>query len=488
MFKSLFAKYTSIFIVIVFIGFLILTLVMTYFVATFSSRAKYDALGHIANSISYLSASDKSAQYTVKEPSLDQRLEFNRIVSILSNDMNELSVFLTDGEGKIILYKSSESKEIERFFVNGEMSVLGQNYIETLSSGRAVKTTGTLDGFLSDYRAVVGVPVFYYGDFSGSVFATTVDTKPGNFIETMMMTLILASLCIMLACMIAVYVITERFTKPLQEMSAAAKEFARGNFDVKIPVTGNDEITELSIAFNEMSKSLSCLESMRSSFVSSVSHELRTPMTTIGGFIDSILDGVIPSNEQRHYLEVISSEIKRLSRLVTSLLEISRIESGSVALNPSIFDVCETARIILLSNEQRLEEKRLDVSFECNEENIDVLADKDSIHRVILNICDNAIKFSREGGKYIISFKKAENKVTVSVFNEGDGISESDIPYVFDRFYKSDKSRGLDKSGAGLGLFLVKSIINSHGEDIWVESKSGEWCKFSFTLPLAEKA
>lgn len=488
MFKSLFAKYISIFIVIVFIGFLVLTFVMTYFIATFSTNVKYDTLSHIANSVSYFSTSDSGTQYKGGEPTLEERFEFNRIVNILSNDMDELSVFITDKDGKIMLYKSSGDIKISDFFSDGKNAAVAPDYIEILESGHTVKITGTMEGFLGEHRASVGIPVFVYGNFSGSVFATTADTQPGGFIETMSMTLIMASLCIMLACMIAVYVITVRFTKPLREMSLAAKEYAKGNFDVTIPVSGDDEIAELATAFNEMAGSLANLESMRSSFISSVSHELRTPMTTIGGFVDSILDGVIPPEEQKHYLEIISSEVKRLSRLVTSLLEISRMETGQITLNPTVFDVCEMTKIILLSNEKRIEEKNLDVSYVCDEEHINVKADKDSIHRVILNLMDNAIKFSREGGKYEISLAKKGEKAEICVFDEGIGIKEKDLPFVFDRFYKTDKSRGLDRTGVGLGLFLVKSIINLHGENIKVESESGEWCKFTFTLPLAEES
>ncbi len=488
MFKSLFAKYISILIAIVFVGFLVLTFVMTYFIATFSTNVKYDTLSHIANSVSYFSTGDSGVQYKGGEPTLEQRLEFNRIVNILSSDMDELSVFITDKDGKIMLYKSSGEIKISDFFSDGKNAAVAPDYIEMLESGHAVKVTGTMEGFLGEYRAAVGIPVFVYGNYSGSVFATTSDTQPGGFIETMSMTLIMASLCIMLACMIAVYVITAGFTKPLQEMSLAAKEYAKGNFDVTIPVSGDDEIAELATAFNEMARSLANLESMRSSFVSSVSHELRTPMTTIGGFVDSILDGVIPPEEQKHYLEIISSEVKRLSRLVTSLLEISRMETGQITLNPTVFDVCEMAKIILLSNEKRIEEKNLEVSYVCDEERINVKADKDSIHRVILNLMDNAVKFSREGGKYEISLAEKGGKAEICVFNEGIGIKEKDLPFVFDRFYKTDKSRGLDKTGVGLGLFLVKSIINLHGENIKVESESGEWCKFTFTLPLAEES
>ena len=205
-------------------------------------------------------------------------------------------------------------------------------------------------------------------------------------------------------------------------------------------------------------------------------------MTSIGGFIDSILDGAIPPEKQGYYLGIVSGEVKRLSRLVNSLLEISRLDSGKDPINITSFDICELARTILISNEQRIEDKKLDVTFDCAAENIQVVADRDKIYRCLFNLCDNAIKFSYEEGRYIVSIKDIGDKAEVSVYNEGIGISDEDLPFVFERFYKSDKSRGLDKTGVGLGLYLVKSIIESHGEKISVESEAWKWCRFTFTL------
>jgi signal transduction histidine kinase len=235
-----------------------------------------------------------------------------------------------------------------------------------------------------------------------------------------------------------------------------------------------------------MADSLENLENMRNTFMANVSHDLRTPMTTISGFIDNILVGAIPPEEQPYYLGIIKEEVRRLSRLVSSLLDISRLQAGDRKFNISSFDICETARLILISFEQMIDEKKLDVDFECDEERIFVKADKDAIYQVLYNVCDNAVKFSSIGGKYKISITLAEEnkqkKVRVSVYNEGEGIPEEDLPFVFERFYKADKSRGMDKKGVGLGMFISKTIIEAHGESIFVESKKDEFCQFTFTL------
>ena len=205
-------------------------------------------------------------------------------------------------------------------------------------------------------------------------------------------------------------------------------------------------------------------------------------MTTISGFIDAILDGAIPKEKEEYYLQLIGQEVRRLSRLVSLLLDISRIEAGDRKFTFAPFDICEVARQILISNEQRLEAKKLDVEFECDDDNMYVMADKDAIHQILYNICDNAIKFAYDGGKYVISITERDKKVFVSVYNEGKGISPEDLPYVFDRFYKSDKSRGLDKTGVGLGLYICKTIAAAHDQEIWAESEYGKNCRFIFTL------
>ena len=250
---------------------------------------------------------------------------------------------------------------------------------------------------------------------------------------------------------------------------------------------GKDEVAQLATAFNNMAQSLDNYEDTRNAFVANVSHDLRTPMTTISGFIDGILAGAIPPEKHEHYLGVIAGEVKRLSRLVTTLLDVTRLQGGERKFVMTEFDVCEMARQILISFEQKIEAKQLDIEFECSDDSIYVSADRDAIYQVLYNICDNAMKFSFEKGKLAMSLTyNKEKKVEVSVYNEGMGIPKEDLPCVFERFFKSDKSRGLDKTGVGLGMFITKTIMEAHSESIRVDSEYGKWCRFTFTLKLAE--
>ena len=336
-------------------------------------------------------------------------------------------------------------------------------------------------------RLAAACPIYSIeGDPVGSVVVYSLTENYGGMTRVVLRTVLLSSLWIILGAIVILYLFCERVAGPLHEMGIITKRFAKGRFDRRVTVVGNDEIATLGVAFNQMADSLEQLETMRNSFISNVSHDLRTPMTTILGFIEGINSGAIPEEKHAYYLEVIAGEVRRLSRLVTDLLDLSRLESGSRKFNFTTFDICEMARLILISNEQRIEEKHLDVNFAVSAESISVIGDKDAIHQVLYNLCDNAIKFSRDGGAFSLTIAPSgKRKIFVTVYNEGEGIPTEDVPFVFDRFYKSDKSRGRDKTGAGLGLYISKTIMEAHGEELTLESTAGKSCAFTLTLPLA---
>ncbi|MBQ8163248.1 MAG: HAMP domain-containing histidine kinase [Clostridia bacterium] len=324
-------------------------------------------------------------------------------------------------------------------------------------------------------QAIVGAIIAYYPA-----------EREGDMMQEITVPIILTIIWVCLAAVIVVYMISYSILKPVREIGKATKEFSHGKFDTRLSVRGNDELSELAESFNNMAIALNAKDEMQKNFLSSVSHDLRTPMTTIAGFIDGILDGAIPEDKHQYYLEIIKKEVQRLSRLVISLLDISRIQSGENKFDIKPFNICETVRQTIISLENQFIEKELDV--DCEFENFDMIAlgDKDAINRVVYNLCHNAIKFSYKGGKYFVSVKSEGKDIKFSVFNEGIGIAEDEMPFVFDRFYKTDKSRGLDKSGAGLGLFISKTIIEAHGGKIKVESDYGKNCVFSFTVRKGE--
>ena len=485
--KSIFAKFTVTFILIILVIFAMMMSIIVALVNNYSFYMQTEIAKSAANSAEdYI---ELRYEYSDKESFSDfiaaNQSDIMNIITSVSENCAGISLILTDENGKMLIYARGD-----RYGVFESEQALPAEHISALKEGNGVEIKGSLGALFGNSKISYATPVTVDGSTKGAVVAVSEGDSLAELVDTMTNAILVASLWLMLASVIAVYFITEMITQPLRQMSRAAKKMAHGRFDVRIKAKGKDEVAELAESFNNMADSLQNLETMRNNFMANVSHDLRTPMTTISGFIDNILIGAIPPEEQPHYLGIIKEEVRRLSRLVSSLLDISRLQAGDRKLTLSSFDICEMSRLILISFEQKIEEKRLDVDFVCDDDRIFVNADRDAIYQVLYNICDNAVKFSSYGAKYEIRIGICEDtrpkKVLVSVFNQGEGISEEDIPYVFERFYKADKSRGIDKKGVGLGMFISKTIIDAHGEQITVESKKHEYCKFSFTLPLDE--
>ncbi len=270
-------------------------------------------------------------------------------------------------------------------------------------------------------------------------------------------------------------------------MAAAAKQIARGDYSVQIP-TGNqnEEIEEMAVAFNNMTVALQNSERVRQEFVANVSHELKTPMTTIAGYLDGMLDGTIPEEKHDYYMNLVSTEVRRLSRLVRNMLDVSRLRDQGIPQDQlADFDICEAAGQALLSFEQRINRKRLNVDVDMPELGVNVRALPDAVTQVLYNLMDNAVKFVNEGGTLSVSVRPRGNSAVVTVGNTGPTIPAEELPLIFDRFHKTDKSRSTDRDGAGLGLYIVKTIVLAHGEDIYVTSRDGK-TEFTFTMPLSK--
>ena len=482
MFKSIFTKYITAFMLITLVSFVLLAVIMGSMISNYSFEAKRSLV-------------ESSAQSTLQSLEAFSRLTGKSFLTLLDEDRDQILetlelqannsealVFITDLEGRILI----SSREPEGFV--WETDGIPSSAASQIASGQNSYGFSDLGGAFEKKHLNSISLLRSDGEAEAILFISAPSAQMKGIVDRMSRTVIVSTLLVFAVSLIAVYLMSEKITEPLKDMSRAAKAFAQGRFDVRVPVSGEDEIGELAKAFNNMASSLEKQEDLRNTFLANISHDLRTPMTSISGIIDCILDGAIPPEKQNHYLQQIASEVRRLSRLVSSLLDISRMQAGERRFNMTAFDVCEMARQILISFEQRLEEKQMEVSFDCSSDNILVFADMDAIHQVLFNLIDNAVKFSNEKGSLTITVNQKDKKVYVSVANTGMGIPPEDQPYVFDRFYKSDKSRGLDKTGVGLGLFIVRTIIERHGEEIRVRSEYGKNCEFTFSLPSAPEA
>lgn len=481
MFKSIFTKYITTFMLIILASFVMLAAIISSMMVSYYSDSSDQQIASAADSMKYLleeRLSDYPGENLVAYIR-NHSEEVGAYFSALTKYNGDIALFVTDRNGKILAWVGFREPDFGQ-------QPLSEPIMQVIRKGDPYTGGGDFKERFSVPRSVKGMPlVNRNGTVIGAVFACSTSESINLLMETTVKAIIMTCLWVLLAALIAVYFISDKIIGPLKDMAKAAKSFAAGRFDVRVPVKGHDEIAELAVAFNNMAGSLADLENMRSTFLSNVSHDLRTPMTTISGFIDALLDGTIPAEKQEYYLRMIGDEVRRLSRLVAALLDVSRIQAGDRKFVMSAFDICEMARVILISFEQKIDKKHLDVEFDTETENLYVWADHDAIYQILYNICDNGVKFAREGGKYRIRILERDRKVFVSVYNEGDGIKSEELPHVFERFYKTDKSRGLDKSGVGLGLYIAKSIIDAHNEEIWVKSKYGEYCEFIFTLKKA---
>jgi len=266
----------------------------------------------------------------------------------------------------------------------------------------------------------------------------------------------------------------------MTELKEAIRRITDGDYSVRL-----DGTSPLSDDFNAMASKLEAERRSQLELISNTAHDLKSPMTAAAGFIDGILDGTVPEEKWAYCLGIVSLEIKRMSRLASTMSELSKIESGARKFNFSAFDVAESARTVLISLEQRINEKKLDVEFITESDKAYASADPDAIHEVIYNIVDNAIKFSKECGLLSVSIKDGGEKLLISIYNEGEGIPPEDVAHVFDRFFRTEKSRDNDKTGSGLGMHIAKTVIDAHGESIYAESEYGQNCRFCFTLSKA---
>ena len=471
--RSLFGKYLVFGLLILFVSFLALSIMMYIFVNSYWEREKKNNLiDNVTRVASMTEASSRLTSFAQgRNPYGELDIFFNTISESIDAD-----IFIVDNTGECLYCTEGEG-------CVHHTTPLPSYVLAATASGEFFES-GTLEGYYAEGYYTAGIPIQSSDNgIAAFCYASTHSTFVSEFPVTFMKIFLAAAAITLVIVVIFVASMSYSMVRPLRQMSSAAKKFAVGDFSVRLKVTSNNEIGELANAMNYMADSLSSSEGMRRTFIANVSHELKTPMTTIAGFIDGMLDGTIPPSRQRHYMTIVSNEVKRLSRLVTSMLSLSRIDNGELKIHPATFDLFSTIVSILSGFEQKIRERKLDITGLGDFRSIKVFADPDLMYQVIYNLIENAVKFTDEHGTINFAVEETRYDISVMITNTGVGIPPEDIRFIFDRFYKTDKSRSMDKRGMGLGLYIAKTIMRLHGGDIYVESRVNEFTRFTFRLP-----
>ena len=478
---SLFRKYLTFGLLILLTSFIAMSVTMYIFVNRYWEDSKKEDL--IDNARRVAQSVEDSATYFPAEHVLI--LDEHKLFGLTFSSISEIvgaDIFIVDSTGQCLFCTEEDG------CIHDTNTLPNRVMAATARQGEFFES-GNLDGFYPESEYTAGVPITLY-DSGDEIVAFCYASTPATFTSGLPVTFLqifFVSAGIMLIVLIIfVTSMSYSMSRPLRQMSSAAKKFAVGDFSVRVKVRSEDELGELAHAFNNMADSLSNSEAMRRSFISNVSHELKTPMTTIAGFIDGMLDGTIPPERQPHYMKIVSGEVKRLSRLVTSMLSLSRIDRGELKVNKQKFDMFSMIVTILASYEQKIVARKLHITGLEDFRSLTVNADPDLMYQVIYNLIENAVKFTNEGGTINFALEETAYDISIMISNTGPGIAPEDIRFIFDRFYKTDKSRSMDKKGMGLGLYIAKTIMRLHGGDIFVESRVNEYTRFTFRLPLTE--
>lgn len=474
--KTMFGRQFFMTACLILVCILLLGISFRVFMQSFITSQRQESLYSNAQAVAELASAYETAG--AMESNWDFRINLSFSAKAAGTD-----TVICEPDGRVVLCSCGElSCEHTGMAVPAE-------YVEQVAAEGKLTETGILRGLYEERRYVVAVPIFSQTTQSlmGIVIVTSPATEVSGLIRQMTDIFVLTGTAVLLFALIAISALMRSTSQPLKLLAAAARRFGHGELNVRVELDeGNpEEIEELALAFNNMAASLEKSEQQREEFVANISHELKTPMTTIAGFMDGMLDGTIPAEQHRHYMQIVTDEVRRLSRLVRSMLDISRLQSqGIPEQKKQVFDICETAGSVLVSFEQKITKKRIDVQVDMPDEPIYTRAEQDSIMQVIYNLVDNAVKFCQPEGQLGLKIQPEEKKIFVRISNTGLTIPEKELSLIFDRFHKTDKSRSVDRDGVGLGLYIVRTIILSHGEDISVTSRDGV-TEFIFSLPIA---
>ncbi|MFV0315327.1 MAG: ATP-binding protein [Anaerotignum sp.] len=391
----------------------------------------------------------------------------------------EAGILMVNEEGVVVL----ASPGLEKMMIG--QSFVYKELLEGVKNGSIVSMEISPSAQFNVPTLVVGYPLSV-GQMAGIFMCRSMPEMEESLYEMYKV----GVACIFFVFLFAIavsYMTSKKMTRPIQEMNRAAKVIASGDFEQRVKITSNDELGELGDSFNHMAESLQNNDKIKRDFIANVSHDFRSPLTSMQGFLTAMLDGTVPEEKREKYLQIVLEESVRLSRLTEGIVDLSRAESSKVILDESDFDINELIRDNINLLEPQLNEKNAIIKAIFADQVTTVHGDIDKISRVIQNLMSNAVKFSPTGGLIEVETTKTQRgKILVSIKDHGIGISKEDQRYIFDRFYKADRTRNEDMHGRGIGLAIVREFLQAHNEAISVKSVEGEGSTFVFSLKVAE--
>lgn len=467
--KTLYLKFLLGYLIFGFFGFIVVSTFVSNTTLEHLRREKADALYKEATLIANTYASDLYNS----ETSLDTvKAQLDALDTYLS-----ATIWIINPSGRMVLDSSAPiDVENERVVENFDPTIIAGSYY----------TVGSFFDTFDEEILSVFAPITSNFRVRGYVVIhmpmQTIQSSSDSLLNISYILLVI----LFLLSMILLIFFTEMVYVPLRKITEATEQYASGNMHYEFQVDSEDEIGYLAASLSYMASEIARTEDDQKKFVANVSHDFRSPLTSIKGYLEAMLDGTIPPEMHVKYLHIVLNETERLTKLTNSLLTLNNLNTKGLLLDKSDFDLNRIIRSTTASFEGTCRQKNISISLVLSGDTMYIRADMGKIQQVFYNLLDNAIKFSHQDSVIKIETNEKSNKVYVSIKDSGIGIPKEDLKLIWDRFYKSDASRGKDRKGTGLGLSITKEIIHAHGEHINVISTEGEGSEFIFSLPVSE--
>lgn len=468
--KTLYLKFLLAYLIFGCFGFLVVATFVSSMTLEHLKREKADSLYKEATLIATTYASDlynSEASLEAVKPQLDA----------LSTYLGA-EIWIINPSGRMIMTTNAP--------LDVEHETVVENFDPTVTSG-SYYTVGNFFNWFSEDMLSVFAPITSNYKVKGYVVIHAAMSAIRASSESLLNISYIMLVIFFLLSLIILIFFTEMVYIPLRKITTATEQYAAGNLHYEFQVESEDEIGYLAASLSYMANEIARSEDNQKKFIANVSHDFRSPLTSIKGYLEAMQDGTIPPELYDKYLGILLNETDRLIKLTNSLLTLNNLNMKGVVLEKTTFDINQVIRSTAASFEGTCRRKKIGIDLVLTGDTLPVLADKGKIEQVLYNLLDNAIKFSHADSTIKIETSEKHGKVFVSVKDHGIGIPKDSLKLIFDRFYKTDLSRGKDKKGTGLGLSITKEIIQAHNENINVISTEGVGSEFIFSLPVVDE-